>query len=43
MRIKAGTDMPVVMRSPLLDGAAMLKLASNHPGKEHQSLQALSS
>lgn len=43
MRIKAGTDMPVVMRSPLLDRAAMLKLASNNPGKEHQSLQALSS
>jgi len=43
MRIKAGTDMPVVMRSPLLDRATMLKLASKHPRKEHQSLQALSS
>lgn len=42
-RRKAGADMPVAMRSPLLNGAAMLKLASNHAGKEHQSLQALSS
>ena len=38
-RIKAGTNMPLVIRSPLLDRAVMLKLASNHPGKEHQSLR----
>lgn len=43
MRIKAGTNMPVVMRSLLLDGVGMLSLDSKHPGEEHQSLQALSS
>lgn len=39
-RIRAGTYMPAVMRSPLLHRAVMLQLTSNHPGREHRSLQA---